>query len=182
MNTLKMKFNTQGIALTAILAAVYVAYALLSSYLVGSITHGIDNFIIRSLLFVILVGLTTGFGYSTMMGGISGLVLEFTVPSPVRFYLFPSLLAYGLILDIVMNSIKSQDTSSFVVRVMVGTFFASMTMSVVALTVFTLVGFFPPQLIPIIWTFGVIRDVVLGILGAIIGLLLIRQLKHLRPQ
>jgi hypothetical protein len=182
MNTPRMNSNTQGIALTAILAAVYVAYALLSSYLVGSITHGIDNFIIRSLLFVVLVGLTTGFGYSTMMGGISGLVLEFTVPSPVRFYLLPSLLTYGLILDIIMNIIKSQDTSSFAIRVMVGTFFASMTMSVVALTVFTLVGFFPLQLIPIIWTFGVIRDVVLGILGAVIGLLLVRQLKHLRPQ
>ncbi len=182
MNTLKTKSNTQCITLTAILAAAYVAYALLSSYLVGSITHGIDNFIIRSLLFVVLVGLTTGFGYSTMMGGISGLVLEFTVPSPVRFYLLPSLLAYGLIFDIVMNMVKSQSATSFTIRVIVGTFFASMTMSVVALAVFTIVGFFPPQIIPIIWTFGVIRDVVLGILGAIIGLLLVRQLKHLRPQ
>lgn len=181
MNTLKPKSNTQGIALTAILAAVYIAYALLSSYLVGSITHGIDNFIIRSLLFVVLVGLTTGFGYSTMMGGISGLVLEFTVPSPVRFYLLPSLLAYGFIFDIVMNMIKSPAATSFTLRVIVGTFFASMAMSVVALAVFTLVGFFPPQIIPIIWTSGVIRDVVLGIIGAIIGLLLIRQLKHLRP-
>jgi len=181
MNTIKTKSNTQSIALTAILAAVYVAYALLSSYLVGSITHGIDNFIIRSLLFVVLGGLTTGFGYSTMMGGISGLILEFTVPSPVRFYLLPSLLAYGLIFDIVMNMIKSPATTSFTMRAIVGTFFASMTMSVVALAVFTLVGFFPPQIIPIVWTFGVIRDVVLGIFGAIIGLLLIRQLKHLRP-
>ena len=177
-----MKSHTQGIALTAILAAVYVAYALLSSYLVGSITHGIDNFVIRSLLFVVLVGLTAGFGYSTMMGGIAGLVLEFTVPSPVRFYLLPSLLAYGLILDIVMNTNRSPDASSFTIRAIAGTFFASMIMSVVALAVFTLVGFFPPQLIPIIWTFGIIRDVVLGIIGAAIGLVLVRQLKHLRPQ
>jgi hypothetical protein len=177
-----MKSNTQGIALTAILAAVYVAYALLSSYLVGNITHGIDNFVIRSLLFVILVGLTAGFGYSTMMGGIAGLVLEFTVPSPVRFYLLPSLLAYGLILDLFMNTNRPPNASSFTIRAIAGTFFASMTMSVVALAVFTLVGFFPPQLIPIIWTFGIIRDVVLGIIGAAIGLLLVQQLKHLRPQ
>ncbi len=182
MNTLKKKPNTQGIALTAILAAVYVTYALLSSYLVGNITHGIDNFIIRSLLFVVLVGLTKGFGYSTMMGGISGLVLEFTVPSPVRFYLLPSLLAYGVIFDIAMNIVKSPESASFTIRVIMGTFFASMVMSVVALSVFTLVGFFPQQIIPIIWTFGVIRDVVLGILGAVFGLLLIRQLKHLKPQ
>jgi hypothetical protein len=181
MNTLRMNSNTQGIALTAILAAVYVAYALLSSYLVGGITHGTDNFIIRSLLFVVLVGLTTDFGYSTMMGGISGLVLEFTVPSPIRFYLLPSLLAYGLIMDIIMNINKSPEATSFTIRVIVGTFFASITMAVVALAVFTLVGFFPPQVIPFIWTFGVIRDVVLGILGAVIGLLLVRQLKHLRP-
>ncbi|MDO8125096.1 MAG: hypothetical protein Q6364_12045 [Candidatus Hermodarchaeota archaeon] len=182
MKTLKTKSNTQSIALTAILAAVYVAYAFLSSYLVGSITHGIDNFIIRSLLFVVLAGLTTGFGYSTMMGGISGLILEFTVPSPVRFYLLPSLLAYGLIFDIAMNIVKSPESGSFTIRAIMGTFFASMTMSVVALAVFTLVGFFPQQIILIIWTFGVIRDVVLGILGAVIGLLMVRQLKHLRPQ
>lgn len=177
-----MKSHTQGIALTATLAAAYVAYALLSSYLVGSITHGIDNFVIRSLLFVVLVGLTMGFGYSTMMGGITGLVLEFTVPSPVRFYLLPSLLAYGLILDIAMNTLKSTGTSSFSVRVVMGTFFASMIMSVVALAVFTLVGFFPPQIIPFIWTVGIIRDIALGIIGAVIGLMLVRQLKHLRPQ
>jgi hypothetical protein len=182
MNTLNTKSNTQGIALTAIFAAVYVAYALLSSYLVGGITHGIDNFIIRSLLFVVLAGLTTGFGYSTMMGGISGLVLEITVPTPIRFYLLPSLLAYGVIFDLVMHIAKSPESNSFTIRIIVGTFFASMTMSIVALAVFTLVGFFPPQIIPIIWTFGIIRDVVLGILGAVIGLLLVRQLKHLSPQ
>jgi hypothetical protein len=177
-----MQTHTQGIALSAILAAVYVAYALLSSYLIGSITHGIDNFILRSLLFVVLVGLTSGFGYSTMMGGISGLVLEFTVPSPVRFYLLPSLLTYGLLFDVIMNIGKSYSDLSFIVRVILGTILASMSMSAVALAIFTLVGFFPPDLLPLVWSLGILRDVVLGVIGAIIGLIIVRQLKHLRPQ
>ncbi len=176
-----MTYRSQGIALTALLSAVYVAYALLSSYLFGSITHGMENFIVRSLVFVILGGLTTGFGYSTIMGGISGLVLEFTIPTPVRFYLFPSLLAYGFIFDIIINFQRTPNTVPSPTRMLLGTIFASFVMSVTALSVFTLVGFFPPQLIPLIWILEITTDVILGILGAIIGLALLRQLIHLRP-
>ncbi len=176
-----MYARSQGIALTALLSAAYVAYALVSSYVFGTITHGADNFIVRSLGFVILAALTTGFGYCTMMGGISGLVLEFTVPTPVRFYLLPSLLAYGFIFDLLINVRRQAQVTLNSVHVLLGTLLASATMSVVALTIFTLVGFFPAPLLTLIWAVEIAADVILGIIGAIIGLALTRQLIHLRP-
>ncbi|MHA2405234.1 MAG: hypothetical protein ACXADB_08340 [Candidatus Hermodarchaeia archaeon] len=172
--------HSRGIALTSLLSAVYVALALLSSYILGFITHGMDTFIFRSLLFVILVGLTSGFGYSTMMGGISGLVLEFTIPTPVRFYLFPSLLAYGFVFDVIINFQKPLNGYPSTAWTLLGTAFASMAMSAVALVVFSLVGFFPPQLLLVIWTLGIARDVFLGIIGAVIGVVLMRQLTYLK--
>ncbi len=174
--------RSQGLALTALLSAVYVTFALLSSYVFGSITHGMDNFIVRSLGFVILAGLTTAFGYSTMMGAISGIVLEFTVPTPVRFYLFPSLLAYGFVFDVIINLQKPPIENPGVIRILLGTVLASIAMSAVALGVFTLVGFFPPQVIPIIWPLGIFRDVILGIIGAVVGFLLLRELIQLKPR
>lgn len=181
MSQFHPKSRSWGLALTALLSAVYAAYALLSSYVLGSITHGIDNFILRSLVFVILGGLTVGFGYSTMMGGITGILLEFTVPTPIPLYLFPSLLAYGLIFDIVLNLYRNSETNPSMVRMMLGTVLASFSMSVVALTVFTLVGFFPPESIPVIWTLEITIDVALGVIGAFFGLVLLRQLKHIKP-
>jgi len=182
MCAIRTSSRSQGIALTAILSAVYVAYALLSSYTVGAITHGMENFIIRSLLFVILIAFTTGLGYSTLMGGISGLVLEFTIPTPVRFHLLPSLFAYGLVFDLITNFPISLLMDPSTLRVLIATILASTAMSSVALTVFTLVGFFPPALISIIWALEITTDVILGIIGTIIGLALTRQLKHLKPQ
>lgn len=181
MNVLRRGIGSRGLALTALLAAVYVAYALVSSYLIGYLTHGMDNFIVRSLLFVILAGLTTGFGYSTMMGGISGAVLEFTIPTPVRFYLFPSLLAYGFIFDVIINVQRSANGTPRHTRLILGTILASIAMSGVALGVFTFIGFFPPQLIPFIWGLGIGRDVVLGIIGTVIGLAILQQVMHLKP-
>ncbi len=175
-----MVTRSRGIALTALLSAVYVAYALLGSFIFGSITHGADNFVVRSLVFVILVGLNSGFGFSTIMGGISGLVLEISIPTPVRFYLFPSLLAYGFVLDIVINIKKAPNADLGTIRMLLGTILASLAMSITALTVFTLVGFFPPALIPLIWTFEIVIDIVLGIIGATIGLVLLRQLVYLK--
>jgi hypothetical protein len=176
-----VQVQSQGITLAAILSAVYVSFALLSSYVWGTVTHGAENFIVRSLVFVILTAFITGFGYSTMMGGISGLVLEFTVPTPVRFYLLPSLIAYGFVFDLVSNLGREETTPLGTVRILVGTIFASFAMSAVALSVFTIVGFFPTNLLPLIWSLEIATDISLGIIGALIGLALIRQLKQLRP-
>jgi hypothetical protein len=181
MSMVQMKSRSQGIALSAILAAVYVAFALIAGYLIGNITHGVENFIVRSLLFVILAGLTVGFGYSTIMGGISGLLLEFTIPTPIPFYLLPSLFAYGLVFDLATNLNRAPNTNLSTLRVLLATILASAAMSVVALTVFTLAGFFPPPLLPIIWGLEITTDVVLGVIGAVIGLALVRQLRHLKP-
>jgi hypothetical protein len=149
--------------------------------LIGYVTHGVDNFIVRSLVFVVLAVMAGRFGYCTMMGGVTGLVLEFTVPAPVRFYLVLSLLAYGVVFDVVVTFHRDAERKPAVVRLLLGTVMASFAMSSTALAVFTLVGFFPQPLLPFIWGLEVAIDVTLGIIGAIFGIILSRRIQHLKP-
>lgn len=175
-----MRTRSWGMALTALLSAVYVSYALVSSYLVGAVTHGVDNFIVRSLVFVVLGSMMRRFGFCTIMGGVTGLLLEFTVPTPVRFYLVLSLLAYGLVFDVVVNFHRESERGLPTIRLLLGTVLASVAMSSTALAVFTLVGFFPPPLLPLIWGLEIAVDVTMGVIGAVIGIALIRRIQHLK--
>ena len=181
MSASMMWSRSWSIALTALLSAVYVAYALVSSYVIGYVTHGVDNFIVRSLVFVVLGVMIGRFGYCTMMGGVTGLLLEFTVPTPFRFHLVLSLLAYGVVFDVVVTFHRDPERGLAVVRLLLGTVLASVAMSSTALAVFTLVGFFPQPLLPIIWGLEVAVDVIMGIIGAVIGIVLIRRIQHLKP-
>jgi hypothetical protein len=176
----KMRSRSWGIALTAVLSAVYVAYAVLSSYLIGYVTHGVDNFIVRSLVFVVLVAMTVRFGYCTIMGGVTGVVLEFAIPTPVPFYLVLSLLAYGLVIDGFVNFRRDISIPPSFFRLLLGTVFASLAMSSTALAVFTLVGFFPVQTLPFIWGVEIAVDVTLGVIGGVIGVALVQRVTHLK--
>jgi len=63
------------IANSAVFSAVYLAYAYLSSMLLGQILHGIDIHFLRALLLVILAARLRGAGGPTTMGFISGILL-----------------------------------------------------------------------------------------------------------
>ena len=163
------RFSSRDLALTASLSAVYVSYTLISSYAVGYFTHGVDAFFVRSLLFVVLAALTTKTGRASLMGFISGIALELTVPAPIHFYIFPSVLSYGLTYDAHMSSRGFTHHVLKLKSVLIATALSSLVMSIVALSIFTTLGFFPKESIPYIWTFGILRDIALGVIGGFIG-------------
>ena len=171
--------KTREVVLVAMLSAIYVAYALVSGFAFGYITHGVDNFLVRSLLFVILIAMSNRLGLPSMMGATSGLVLEFFTPSPIHFYILPSVAAYGISFDLFVN-IRRKGYEFNRRRIILATALSSAIMSIVALAVFTIVGFFPPAILPIIWTFGILRDVVIGLVGGLIGLTIVQNMPHLR--
>jgi len=166
---MKKRFSSRDLTLTALLSAAYVSYSLVSSYTVGQFTHGVDTFVVRSLLFVVLTALTMKAGSSSLMGFISGTTLELTVPTPIHFYVFFGVLSYGLAYDTYMSSRGFIHHVLNVKSVLVATTLSSAIMSIVALSIFTIVGFFPAESIPYVWTFGVLRDVALGVIGGLIG-------------
>ncbi|UCE96856.1 MAG: hypothetical protein JSV51_04525 [Candidatus Bathyarchaeota archaeon] len=113
------------------------------------------------------------------MGIISGAIIEFTTPTPVHFYIFPSVVAYGITYDAFMSKrpLRLYPKTS---AVLIATALSSAAMAGVALSVLTYSGFFLPEILPMIWFFGVLRDVLLGLVGALIGIKISRTILHIR--
>ena len=105
---------SKSLTITAILAALYTAIVFISSWAWGIFTHGMDALVLRSLFFVIVVSYTRRPGSAVLFGFITGVLLEFTTPAPVLFYLFLSLTTYGLVNDIILNYYRQ--TSSLTLK------------------------------------------------------------------
>jgi hypothetical protein len=164
--------------LTMSLSTIYVVYGYASSVTVGPVTHGVDTFFIRSVLFALVAAITLKFGYSTLMGAISGAIFAFIIPTQFSFYLFPAVLSYGLTYDLYMRLLGFSTCVSSTRHVVVGTTLSSAAMSTVALSVLTLVGFLPVQALAFIWAFGLLRDIVVGLVGSLLGLKIERYMMH----
>jgi len=160
--------------LTALFSTIYVVYGYASSVTVGAVTHGVDTFFIRSALFVLIAAATLKFGYSTLMGAISGAVFSFVIPTPFSFYLFPAVFLYGLTYDIYMRLLGFSTHVSATRHVVMGTMLSSAAMSLAALSTLTWVGFLPAQALAFIWSFGVLRDIAVGLAGSLLGLKIVR--------
>lgn len=159
-------------------STIYVAYGYVSSITVGGITHGVDTFFVRSTLFVLLAALTMKFGLSTLMGAISGIIFTLTLPSPFPIYLLPAVFLYGLTYDLYMYLLGFSTCATKTKHVIVATILSSAVMSLVALMVLTWVGFLPPQGLVFIWSFGVLRDVAVGLAGSLLGLRILKYVVH----
>jgi len=164
--------------LTALFSTIYVVYGYASSVTVGAVTHGVDTFFIRSALFVLLVTTIQKFGYSTLMGAISGAVFTFVIPTPFSFYLFPAVFLYGLTYDLYMRLLGFSTCVSVTRHVVIGTILSSAAMSMAALSILTLVGFLPVEALAFIWFFGVLRDIVIGLVGSLLGLKIVKYTTH----
>lgn len=173
---MKVAFSSQDLALIASLSAAYTGYSLISSYAVGQLTHGVDTFPVRSLLFVVLTALTVKAGSASLMGFLSGITLELVTPAPIRFYILFGVLAYGLVYDAYMNLRGFRHHVLKTDSVLIATTLSSLAMSVVALSIFTLAGFFPVGILPLIWTLGILRDIAMGIIGSVIGIKITRRI------
>lgn len=166
--------------LTALFSTIYVVYGYASSVTVGAVTHGIDTFFIRSALFVLLTAITGTFGYSTLMGAISGAIFTFVIPTPFSFYLLPSVFFYGLTYDLYMRLLGFSTKVSATKHVVIGTMLSSAAMSLAALSILTLVGFLPLQALAFIWAFGMLRDILVGLAGSLLGLKIVKYMMHTR--
>jgi hypothetical protein len=166
----KKRLSTTDLTLTALFSAAYVAYSEISSLTIGGVTHGVDTFVIRSVVFVVLAASTMKFGPSTLMGAISGAIFTFIVPTPVPIYLFPALLLYGLTYDLYMRLTGFSTSATKTKHVAIATILSSAMMSLTALTILTWTGFLPVNGFIFIWTFGVLRDVAVGLVGGLLGL------------
>jgi len=164
--------------LTALFSTVYVAYGYVSSVTVGGITHGVDTFFVRSALFVLLAALTMKFGPSALMGVISGAVFTLVIPTPFPIYLLPAVFLYGLTYDLYMYLLGFSTHITKIKHVILATILSSAVMSLVALTVLTWVGFLPTKGLVFIWSFGVLRDIAVGIVGSILGLRILKYVTH----
>jgi len=166
----KRGLSTRDLALTALFSTIYVVYSYISSVTVGGVTHGVDTFFIRSAIFVLLAASTMKFGPSTLMGAISGAIFTLVIPTPFPIYLFPAVLLYGLTYDLYMHPLGFSTNATKSKHVIVATIWSSAVMSLTALSVLTLVGFLPVKGLVFIWTFGLLRDITVGIVGSFLGL------------
>jgi len=160
--------------LTALFSTIYMVYGYISSVTVGGVTHGVDTFFIRSAIFVLLSASTMKFGPSTLMGGISGAIFTLVIPTPFPVYLFPAVFLYGLTYDLYMRLLGFSANVTKTKHVTFATILSSAIMSFTALSVLTWVGFLPRQGLVFIWTFGVLRDIAVGLVGAFLGLKILR--------
>ena len=172
-----LNHRTTYLTTTAMLAATYTVLTMVSSWFFGQFTHGMEALVLRSLFFVIVVSRINRFGYVTLFGIITGVLLELGIPGPIHFYLFPSQSAYGLVFDYLIFYHKT-NINLGTRRLLLSSAVASASMSAVALTVFTLVGFFPYSILLLIWVIGILRDVILGIVGAYLGILTTQRIFH----
>lgn len=164
--------------LTALFSTIYVVYSYISSVTVGGVTHGVDTFFIRSAIFVLLAASTMKFGPSTLMGAISGAIFTLVIPTPFPIYLFPAVLLYGLTYDLYMHLLGFSANATKTKHVIPATILSSAVMSLTVLSVLTGVGFLQVEGLVFIWTFGVLRDIAVGLMGCFLGLKMVRYVIH----
>lgn len=164
--------------LIALFSAIYVAYSYVSSATVGGVTHGLDTNLVRSALFVLLTALAMKFGASTLMGIICGAVFALAIPAPFPIYLLPAVFLYGLTYDLYMRVLGFSTHATKAKHVIMATIFSSAVMSIVALTALTWVGVLPTEGLVYIWSFGLLGDIVMGLIGSILGLRIAKYVIH----
>lgn len=164
--------------LTALFSAIYVAYSYVSSATIGGVTHGIDTNFVRSTLFVLLTALAMKFGPSTLMGFISGAVFTLAIPAPFPIYLLPAVFLYGLTYDLYMRLLGFSTHVTKAKHVIMATIFSSAVMSIVALTALTWVGVLPTAGLVYVWSFGLLGDIAMGLIGSVLGLRIVKYVIH----
>jgi len=170
--------SSKGLMLTALFSAIYVSYGYVSSITIGGVTHGVDTSFVRSALFPLLVAYTLQFGYSTLMGAVSGIIFTFVILGPFPIYLLPSVLLYGLTYDLYMRTVGYSTNAKKAKHILAASAVSSIVMSLVALAILTLMGILPTSGLVFIWVFGVLRDVAMGFAGGIVGVEAIKYTVH----
>lgn len=112
-------------------------------------------------------------GPSTLMGIISGTVFALTLLPPTSIYVFPAVFLYEIVYDLYMYLLGSTNIAK-TKYVILATILSSAVMSLVALIILTGVGFLPIKGLVFIWSFGVLRDIAVGLAGSLLGLRILK--------
>lgn len=145
------------VAYGAVLSAIYVVYASISSASYGQILQGVDNHFVRALLLVIGAAQVKRFGVPTVIGFVSALLLgAVVIGSPPDFlFLIPATFAAGLTYDLVLRVGDYAKNAVTFRRIFLATLVSSISESVVVT-----VG-----LVAIAWPFSQSREFLAAILG-----------------
>lgn len=168
------------IAYGAVLSAVYVVYAAISSASFGQIIHGVDTHFVRALILVIGAAQVKRFGVPTVIGFVSALLLgAVAIGAPPDFlFLIPATFAAGLTYDLALRGGDYAKNDLIFRRIFAATLLSSLSESVVVTGGLIAIGFnvtqsaglaaimgiAPPLTVVIFFLLG--RNVLLSFLGA----------------
>lgn len=171
------RFSSREVAILAFLVAVLAGYFVTSSYYLGRVIRGLDATLFSGVVFVPLAALSKRRGVLSVAGLVAGLIIEFAArPAlPAALYILPSVLGYAVVFDLYFSFVGFENVSNWR-QVMIGALLGSTAMSLLALSVLTLAGVIPSRLFAATWATYLIAEIVLGVAGARIGLLIVRKL------
>jgi hypothetical protein len=181
------------IAYGAVLSAVYVVYAGISSATIGQILHGVDVHFVRAFVLVIGAAQVKRFGVPTVIGFVSGLLFaSFAIGAPPDFlFLIPATIAAGFTYDIALRGGDYAKNATTLRRIFVATLLSSLSESVVVIGglvaigwqfsqpegfLAAILGVAPPFAVLIFFLLG--RNILLSALGAGTGSYLLNRFKR----
>ena len=167
----------------AILSAVYVVYAAISSLAIGQVLQGVDVHFVRAMLLMVGAARVKRYGVPTVMGFASALLLASSpISSPDFFLLIPATFAAGLAYDLALRGGDYAKNALNLRRIFTATLLSSLSESLVvtggllaigwpfsqsAEFLTAVLGIAPSLALIIFFLLG--RNVLLSILGAETG-------------
>ncbi len=186
------------IAYGAVLSAVYVVYAGISTATYGQIIQGVDVHFVRALVLVIGAAQVKRFGTPTVIGFVSALLLAslaFGAP-PDYLFLIPATFAAGLTYDLALGGGDYAKNATALRRIFAATLLSSISESVIVIGglivaygwqftasegfLAAILGAAPPFAVLIFFLLG--RNILLSTLGAGTGSYLLNRFhRNLSP-
>lgn len=167
----------------AVLSAVYVVYAAVSSLAIGQVLQGVDVHFVRALLLMVGAASVKRFGVPTVVGFASALLLALSpISSPDFFLLIPATFAAGLFYDLALRGGEYARNALNLKRIFAATLLSSLSESIIVTdgllaigwpfaqsTEFltAVVGIAPSLTLVVFFLLG--RNILLSILGAETG-------------
>jgi hypothetical protein len=181
------------IAYGAVLSAVYVVYAGISSATIGQILQGVDVHFVRAFVLVIGAAQVKRFGVPTVIGFVSGLLFaSLAIGAPPDFiFLIPATIAAGLTYDVALRGGDYAKNATTLRRIFAATLLSSLSESMVVIGglvaigwqftqsegfLAAILGVAPPLAVLIFFLLG--RNVLLSALGAGTGSYLLNRFRR----
>ncbi len=168
-------YQSRDVALIAVFAGLYLGYGYVSSVTLRSITRSTDLFFLIAVLFTVLAYEVRQSWSATLLGTISGVIFLGT-PAPFALHIAASIIANGLVFDLYLRLMNRRTTPPSRVHVVTGATIGNLVMAIVGLSALQAVGTILPWYI---WAAAIVIDTLVGGLGALFGIAIVRRLRVL---